>query len=450
MGLQPSKGKNNRRSQIGTRLPARDEKLDAHADESNSFVHLRPSQMSKKSYTTFGDDMRKKIEEIARDIGNAVKTKDDQALALQKKKIELLLTDVEMMEIRNEAASQAKNEIERTLCRCYQKILRREKCALSEKNRASENLDGDFAATLGKFNAFEILLDNLDSDLRDDSCDCETIQDGLKSAEAFVQAHSGDRNVKVMKARTILMKKINNVAKILAEKRKTANDAEGKAPLENRKFKFANNSKELSVGKHPRFEKTLEEIANISARIDEFASEIKKFDGTTADLRYNFFASALQQKKRDLELIKCPPDWTQIVAFKMDVLRKISHLKNCLDIKLSRNGFAKNVDKVPLSEKLMKKTYRRWSSEESGRRGIENEINFARDKIQSFAGDKESFDELEEELLNVMIRVEEFHAKQIISLEQKEIYLEYLKELLGMLTTKRYNDVAVSEKSIIV
>ncbi|KAK9883273.1 hypothetical protein WA026_001458 [Henosepilachna vigintioctopunctata] len=94
-------------------LEYNDEHLDKSTDESHSFIHIEPDQLKKQKKnlkciktptpklksSNYLDDIERELSRVKSDVSVGIKNEDNKFILLQKKKIEMLSTDLEMLNI---------------------------------------------------------------------------------------------------------------------------------------------------------------------------------------------------------------------------------------------------------------------------------------------------------------------------------------------------------------
>ncbi|KAL3273703.1 hypothetical protein HHI36_015133 [Cryptolaemus montrouzieri] len=120
-------------------LEYNDDQLDKGADESHSFIHVNPARIKSQKITpkvskgrsnsrgifpvTKLNEIEHQFSKVKNDVIVGIKNRDNQSLLLQKNKIEMLQTDLELLNItQSSTLFEKKENLERELYRYYQKL----------------------------------------------------------------------------------------------------------------------------------------------------------------------------------------------------------------------------------------------------------------------------------------------------------------------------------------
>lgn len=229
-------------------LEYNDANLDKNADESHSFIHVGGDQLkirnknssktprakksklnTKKSRTL--NDIEQKLSEMKDTVTVGLSKNDLQILQVQKKIIEELSTDLELLNIpQNSPSYSRKLNLEKDLRRYYQKILRKEKNKDKVDSRQSENSPENSEKSASKMRNIENMLEDIHNMLEnivktDNHGDLKGINEELSKIEREL-GNIETTNDSNAESRTLLMKKVIESEEFVREieKKKEMND----------------------------------------------------------------------------------------------------------------------------------------------------------------------------------------------------------------------------------
>ncbi|XP_044759717.1 uncharacterized protein PFB0765w-like [Coccinella septempunctata] len=448
-----------------------DQNLDKNADESHSFIHVGGDQLKNRKQKSPKtprsrknarekqktkrppniNDIEQKLANVKDIVTTGLKTNDINLLQSQKKVIEELSTDLELLNIPQNSSSYTKKiNLEKDLRRYYQKIIRREKNKDKLDTRQSEDTDNTEQGA-SKLRNIEILLEEihnmLQTSVKDDNCgNLKEINDELSKIEKeLTEIQSTDDSNE--KSKTLLMKRVIQSEEFVREmeKKKEMND------LDEMMDEIDKLKTEVQIQKEMNKGKVIQEIEAKHRKLKNLEvkhSENKKFrddyleelDTFLEKIQPNNYSVVMRQKKLKAsksveDLIHLQEEWTSLQnkmsVTKLDEVEKVNDLLQKFEesIRAKRQSLTKMMKNVEpnrrRSEEIIRTSAKIYDLPKiETAKSKENKVNKTEHPHSSSHKKYGSIEYALEEITKISDRVEEI-GKEVICFDGVTENLEY-------------------------